>query len=66
MTSEQIKQRVAVLENDRLRGIAQVNALEGAIQDCRYWLEQLTQPPVEQPLAQDMTIVEGGKQGEAK
>ena len=44
MTREQIEKRLAELEAQREQALANANALSGAIQDCRYWLEQLPQP----------------------
>ena len=33
--------RLEVLERDRAQVIANINAYDGAIQECKYWLEQL-------------------------
>ena len=44
MTVELIQERIATLTAERERIVANANALSGAIQDCQYWLEVLTQP----------------------
>jgi small-conductance mechanosensitive channel len=36
------RNRLAQLEEERTNAIAQINALEGALLDCNYWQEQLT------------------------
>lgn len=38
---EQIEERLKLLEQNREQLQANINATEGAIQDCRYWLEKL-------------------------
>ncbi len=40
MTREAVEKRLALLEKDRLQVIANLNAMDGAIQDCKYWLDQ--------------------------
>jgi hypothetical protein len=42
ITKEDIQKRLAMLEQDYERAIADVNAINGAMQDCKHWLEQLT------------------------
>ena len=37
-----VKTEVETLEANKNQMIANVNAIHGAIQDCTYWLEQLT------------------------
>lgn len=41
MTAEKIKERLEALERLRLDTIANANALNGAIEDCKWWLAQL-------------------------
>lgn len=38
---EALLDRLEVLERDRAQVIANINAYDGAIQECKYWLEQL-------------------------
>ena len=45
ITKESLTQRKAALEEEYRQVIANANALQGAIQDCEYWLEQLARPP---------------------
>jgi len=40
-TKELFQQRIAYLEHQRDQMIANVNALDGAIQECAFWLKQL-------------------------
>lgn len=41
MTVEDIEKRIAELEEQRRNRIADIHAIEGAVQDCQYWLEQI-------------------------
>ena len=41
LTKDAIEKRLAMLEKDYESTIANANAISGAIQDCKYWLEQL-------------------------
>lgn len=41
ITKEQIEERLKLLEQDLKQLQANLNATEGAILDCRYWLEKL-------------------------
>ena len=38
---EALLDRLEVLQRDRAQVIANINAYDGAIQECKYWLEQL-------------------------
>ena len=40
ITREAIENRIAALESDHARVLAHLNAIEGAIEDCRFWLQQ--------------------------
>ena len=42
MTEEKIKARLKKLESDLIQSQANANALSGAIQDCNYWLSELS------------------------
>lgn len=44
MDKEKLIKRVAELENYRDTIIAQLNQIEGAILDTKYWIEQLDKP----------------------
>lgn len=41
ITKERLEERIADLEHQKEQAIANINAVEGALQDCRFWLEQL-------------------------
>ena len=41
ITKEVLELRLAALQRDRLQAIANVNAYDGAIQECQFWLELL-------------------------
>jgi site-specific recombinase XerD len=41
MTKEQIQERIKTLETEREQVRSTLLAYEGALQDCKYWLEQL-------------------------
>ena len=40
ITREALEQRIAALKTQYDQAIANANALQGAIQDCQYWLDQ--------------------------
>lgn len=42
MTIDEIKQRIAELEEQKRSRIADVHAIEGALQDCAFWLEKVS------------------------
>ena len=44
ITKEAIIERLERLKADRDQVMGNLNALEGAIIDCQYWLEQLEKP----------------------
>lgn len=44
MTKEKIQERLKTLENEREQMKTTLIAYEGAIQDCKYWLEQMETP----------------------
>jgi hypothetical protein len=41
ITREAIEKRLASLEKDRAQMIATLTTIDGAIIDCKYWLEQI-------------------------
>ena len=41
MTKESIEGRISQLQGQKQSLIADLNAVDGAIQDCQYWLKQL-------------------------
>ena len=41
ITQQALEQRIASLKTQYDQAIANANALQGAIQDCQYWIEQL-------------------------
>lgn len=41
ITKERVEERIADLERQKEQAVANINAVEGALQDCRFWLEQL-------------------------
>jgi hypothetical protein len=41
MDEKTIKERITALEGQRAQMISNVHAIEGAIQDCKYWLEKI-------------------------
>lgn len=43
MDQKALLDRIAVLEKDQERLLANAHAVEGAILDCRYWLAQLAE-----------------------
>ena len=44
MDVKTINERITLLQNQRAQTISNVHALDGAIQDCKFWLEQLSKP----------------------
>ena len=44
MDVKTIKERIVTLEAQRAQTISNVHALDGAIQDCNFWLEQISKP----------------------
>jgi len=42
MNEKTIKERIATLESQRAQAVSNVHAVEGAIQDCKFWLEQIS------------------------
>ena len=42
MNEKTIKERIAKLEAQRAQMISNVHAVEGAIQDCKFWLEEIS------------------------
>lgn len=41
MTKEALEARIQSLQREQEQLIAKTNAFSGAIQDCKYWLEEL-------------------------
>lgn len=41
MTKEKVQERLNTLEKEREQVKTSLIAYEGAIQDCKYWLEQM-------------------------
>jgi len=52
ITKETVERRLAKLQAEYDQAIANANALQGAIQDCKYWLDQIkaaeAKPAIEQ------------------
>lgn len=48
ITKEAVKERLDLLEKERIQQMANLNALNGAIEDCKFWLSQLDAKPAEQ------------------
>ena len=44
MDEKTIKERITVLEGQRTQAISNVHAIDGAIQDCKFWLEEISKP----------------------
>ena len=42
MDVKTINERITLLQNQRAQIISNVHALDGAIQDCKFWLEQIS------------------------
>lgn len=53
MTKDQIQDRITTLETERNQFIEQakanIAAMDGAIQDCKYWSEQADKPADTEP-----------------
>lgn len=49
ITREAVEKRLASLDQSRLQLMADLNATNGAIQDCKYWLERLDAKPEVKP-----------------
>jgi len=47
VTSEKIEARLKKLQQDRLQSVGIVAAYDGAMQDCKYWLEELAKVEAE-------------------
>lgn len=47
MKREKVEERMKVLQAQKNRKLAEVNALEGAIEDCQYWLNSFDEKPPE-------------------
>ena len=43
MTKEEIEARIALLREDKQNAINLVRTLDGAIQECQYWLDHIPQ-----------------------
>jgi peptidoglycan hydrolase CwlO-like protein len=44
ITLEALQSRLQLLNKDREQMVANVNALDGAIQECQHWIDQLSTP----------------------
>lgn len=44
MTVELLNQRIKEIETEKIMHGQMIFTLDGALQDCLYWLEQLTKP----------------------
>ena len=42
MDVKTINERITLLQNQRTQAISNVHALDGAIQDCKFWLEEIS------------------------
>ena len=42
MDEKTIKERITTLEGQRAQMVSNVHAIEGAIQDCKFWLEEIS------------------------
>lgn len=53
ITVESLKARIAELNKQKVaterQALADINAYNGAIQDCEYWIDQLTPKPTPPP-----------------
>lgn len=54
MTKAEVEARLALLENDKQDAINRALTLDGAIQECKHWLDQVSQ---ETPDATALTAV---------
>lgn len=43
ITKEEILKRIEMLEQDKEKLLSNYNAVLGAIQDCNYWIQKLTE-----------------------
>lgn len=41
ITVEQLKQRLSELEAQKQQAVAKVHCIDGAMQDCEYWLAEV-------------------------
>jgi len=48
MTPETIHQRLELLRAERDRMVADLNAIDGAIQDCEYWFNEVSKDAKEE------------------
>ena len=46
MDEKTIKERITTLEGQRAQMVSNVHAIEGAIQDCKFWLEEISKPQI--------------------
>lgn len=44
MTKDKLEERIKQLETEREQVKATLLAYEGALQDCKYWLEEVSKP----------------------
>ena len=44
MTELDLKERLEALAAQRRQGEANLNAISGAMQECQYWLDKITNP----------------------
>ena len=42
MDVKTINERITLLQSQRVQAISNVHAIDGAIQDCKFWLEQIS------------------------
>ena len=42
MDVKTINERITLLQNQRTQAISNVHAIDGAIQDCKFWLEEIS------------------------
>lgn len=63
ITREALLDRLEVLERDRAQVIANINAYDGAIQECKYWLEQLELAEKEKKEQEQEEVKEETKMG---
>ncbi len=42
MDVKTINERITLLQNQRTQTISNVHAIDGAIQDCKFWLEEIS------------------------
>ena len=42
MDVKTINERITLLQNQRAQAISNVHAIDGAIQDCKFWLEEIS------------------------